>query len=359
MTKYLCCLLASLFSLAAQAQVFQVSGKVTDKQTGQPLSGASVVCQSTTIGTTTNAEGLFTLTLPQGGYDLAFTYSGYETQSFRINGQTENLRSLAVEMKQKEKSMEEVSITVSNEVKDGWDKYGAFFRDQFLGQTPNSARCRIENPEALKFYFNKKKNRLKVTAKEDIRIQNQALGYTIRYQLDSFVHEYASGATLYTGFPFFEEMTGTPEAQKEWASNRETAYYGSMLHFMRCYYDSTLGENGYKVERLDAKTEKPRLLRDPYDSAVFSMDENREAEIRLPGKIRVVYSQEKPEAAYLSLNKLSLQTTVQVSIVELPERVVIEENGYYYDQREILALGYWGWEKIGEILPYNYEPEGD
>jgi hypothetical protein len=154
-------------------------------------------------------------------------------------------------------------------------------------------------------------------------------------------------------------MKSTPEAEMEWATNREKAYYGSMLHFMRCYYDSTLGENGYKIERLDANTEKPRLLRNPYDSVVFSRDENREAEIRLPGKIRVVYNQEKPEPLYLTLHKLSAQTTIQVSIAEFPELVTIEENGYYYDQREILALGYWGWEKIGEILPYNYEPAGD
>jgi hypothetical protein len=315
-----------------------------------------VVCQHTTIGTTTNAEGVFNLNLPQGGYDLAITFSGYETQSFRINSQTENIRNLTVEMKQREKSMEEVAITVSNEVKDGWNKYGAFFREQFIGQTANSPKCQIENPESLKFYFNKKKNRLKVTAKEEIRIRNQGLGYTIRYQLDSFVHEYASGATQFTGFPFFEELKGTPEEESEWALNREKAYYGSMLHFMRCYYDSTLGENGYKIERLDAKTEKPRGLGNPYDSLIFSMDETREVDIRLPGKLRIVYNQEKPDPAYLSLHKLSAQNTVQISIVEFPELITIEENGYYYDQREILALGYWAWEKLGEFLPYNYDP---
>jgi hypothetical protein len=356
MVKYLSCLLAFLFSLSVHAQVFQVSGKVTDKQTGQALSGASVVCQHTTIGTTTNAEGMFTLNLPQGGYDLAITYSGFETQSLRINSQTENIRSLSVEMKQKEKSMEEVAITVSNEVKDGWEKYGSFFREQFLGQTSNGARCTIENPDVLKFYYNKKKKRLKVTAKEEIRVRNQGLGYMVRYQLDSFVHEYASGVTQSTGFPFFEKLNGTPEEETEWAINREKAYYGSMLHFMRCYYDSTLGENGYKIERLDPKTDKPRLLGDPYDSGIFAMDETREADIRLPGKLRIVYNQEKPEQAYLSLNKLAPNTTIQISIVEFPEVFTIEENGYYYDQREILALGYWGWEKVGEFLPYDYEP---
>ncbi len=349
-------LITLILPVLSIAQVFVASGTVTDKQSGQPLSGASVVCQHTTIGTTTNAEGRFTLRLPQGGYELAVSFSGYETFSVRINGQTEGLESLAIGLKQKERSMDEVAITVSNEVKDGWNKYGAFFREQFIGLTPNSAQCTIENPETLKFFYNKKKNRLKVTAKEDLRIRNQALGYTVRYQLDSFVHEYASGATQFTGFPFFEELDGSPEEKTAWAVNRDKAYYGSMLHFMRCYYDSTLGENGFKLERLDPQTDKTIMVRNPYDSVSYERDERGEVDIRIPGKMRVVYALEKPDPDYLTLNKLSAATTIQISIVEFPEIFTIEENGYFYDQRDIIAIGYWSWEKVADFLPYNYEP---
>jgi hypothetical protein len=349
-------LITLILPVLSIAQVFIASGTVTDKQSGQPLAGASVVCQHTTIGTTTNAEGRFTLRLPQGGYELAVSFSGYETFSMRINSQTEAIEQLAIGMKQKERSMDEVAITVSNEVKDGWEKYGAFFREQFIGLTPNSAQCTIENPETLKFFYNKKKNRLKVTAKDELRIRNQALGYTVRYQLDSFVHEYASGATQFTGFPFFEALEGTADEQAVWTINREKAYYGSMLHFTRCYYDSTLGENGYRLERLDPRTDKPFMLKNPYDSVFYARDSSGELEIRIPGKMRVVYTLEKPDAEYLSRNKLSAATTIQISIVDFPESFSIEENGYFYDQRDIIAIGYWSWEKVGDFLPYNYEP---
>ncbi|NJO26034.1 MAG: hypothetical protein HC867_10120, partial [Bacteroidia bacterium] len=43
-----------------------------------------------------------------------------------------------------------------------------------------------------------------ITAKEDVIITNNALGYKIRYQLDSFTHEYGSGVTQYTGYPFLK-----------------------------------------------------------------------------------------------------------------------------------------------------------
>lgn len=343
-------------TIGAHSQSFTASGKVTDGKTGQPLTGASVFCQNTTIGTTTNSEGVFTLNLANGGYDLVISFSGYETFSKRINAGTENIGNLEIVLKQKDNSLEEVSITVTNEVKDGLAKYGDFFHEQFLGLTQNSILCQIENPETLRFFFSKKRNRLKVTAREELRVINKALGYSIRYQLDSFVHEYASGLTQYTGFPFFEELTGTEEETERWEKNREKAYYGSVLHFMRCYYDSTLRENGYKLELVDNKTNKARLVLNPYDSVFYERDSLNNAEFSYPSKLRVIYSEEKPEEKYLVKNKMPLSTTIQISLVDFADFITIEENGYFWDQRDLLTLGYWSWEKLADFLPYNYDP---
>jgi len=356
MNKFLTLFLGLILSMAVNSQSFIASGKVVDKQTGLPLSGASVFCQNTTLGTTTNSQGEFSISLTSGGYDLVFSYSGFETFSMRINNSTENIRSLAIEMKQKDKSLEEVSITVTNEVKDGWEKYGGFFREQFLGMTINSGQCTVENPEVLRFFFSKKKNRLKVTARDDLRVSNKALGYTIRYQLDSFIHEYGSGLTQYTGFPFFEEMKGTIEEMNTWSINREKAYNGSVLHFMRCYYDSTLKENGFKLEKIDPGTNKSRLINNPYDSVFSQVNDSKDLELMYVGKLRVVYMEEQPEKNYLLLNKLSPNTTIEISLLDFSEIITIEENGYFYDQKDLMAFGYWSWEKLADFLPYNYEP---
>ena len=39
------------------------------------------------------------------------------------------------------------------------------------------------------------------------------------------------------------------------------------------------------------------------------------------------------------------------------ESIVIEQNGYYYDQTDITTNGYLGFKKIGDMLPYDYLPE--
>ncbi len=344
-----------LLPFIVAAQSYTVSGIVIDNKTQQPLGGASVFCQNTTIGTLTNVNGEFRLTVPAGGYDIVVSYTGYETQSARISQQSDNLQSLRFILKEKDKSLEEVSVVATNEVKDGLAKYGSFFKEQFIGLTRNSSLCNIENPQALKFYFNKKKNRLKITAKEDVIISNMALGYRIRYQLDSFTHEYGTGITQYTGYPLFEEMQGSEEQIRTWTANRETAYYGSLLHFMRAYYDSTLGESGFKIELVDEKGGKNRTLNNPYDSSI-AVQENNELEIHAGKKLRIVFPMEKPEELYLQKNKLSPSTTIQVSLVDFLDTIVIEQNGYFYDQRDLLTQGYWSWEKLADFLPYNFIP---
>ncbi|RYY30777.1 MAG: TonB-dependent receptor [Chitinophagaceae bacterium] len=55
-----------------------VNGKVTDKTSGEPLSGVSVVIRGTSNGTTTDAEGNFTINAPEGA-TLEFTIVGYAT----------------------------------------------------------------------------------------------------------------------------------------------------------------------------------------------------------------------------------------------------------------------------------------
>jgi CarboxypepD_reg-like domain len=355
--KAIFCLFTVLFlNSVANAQAFSVSGIVIDAVTKQPLRGASVFCPNTTFGTTTNAAGEYLLTLPNGGYDLTISFTGYESQSKRISQSAENLLHQNTELNEKQKSLEEVSITVTTEVKDGLAKYGSFFRDLFIGQSINSNKCTIQNPEVLHFFFSKKKNKLKVVAQENIIIQNKALGYTINYQLDSFTHEYGSGITQFTGFPLFEEMKGTDEEKQVWKDNREKAYFGSLLHFMHAYYDSTLAASGFKVELINKTTSKTKLLNNPYDSSFVTFD-NEEMEWHFPSSLRIVYQDEIPEAGYLLKNKMPTTTKIQISQLDFLDNIIVQQNGYFYDQRDLIVQGYFEWEKIADFLPYNYNPE--
>ncbi|TDQ29213.1 TonB-dependent receptor [Zeaxanthinibacter enoshimensis] len=65
----------------------QVTGTVVDEE-GAPLPGASVVKQGTTIGTTTDFDGNFTLDEVAVGETIVVSYIGYETKRVRVTGTT-------------------------------------------------------------------------------------------------------------------------------------------------------------------------------------------------------------------------------------------------------------------------------
>ena len=56
-----------------------ITGKVTDQDTGEGIIGANVVVQNTTVGTVTDFDGSYSLTVPESATMLVFSYTGYNT----------------------------------------------------------------------------------------------------------------------------------------------------------------------------------------------------------------------------------------------------------------------------------------
>src|SRR5687767_6383865 len=82
--KKLFLLALGLFILHAawsQARIrTQLSGKVTDTETGLPLAGASIILSDSRIGTTTDTSGNYLLNnLPAGHTIIEVSYTGYKS----------------------------------------------------------------------------------------------------------------------------------------------------------------------------------------------------------------------------------------------------------------------------------------
>ena len=60
----------------------KIAGKVTDANTGEPLLGANVIIEGTTMGAATDAEGdYFIINIPPGTYNLKVSMIGYTSQA--------------------------------------------------------------------------------------------------------------------------------------------------------------------------------------------------------------------------------------------------------------------------------------
>ena len=94
MRKPAICLLTAIFLMASIIVTAQtIKGRVVESEKNTPLSGASVRAIGTNVGTTTDADGRFSISVAQDG-QLEVSYIGYETQKVSVNNQTELLISL-------------------------------------------------------------------------------------------------------------------------------------------------------------------------------------------------------------------------------------------------------------------------
>jgi TonB-linked SusC/RagA family outer membrane protein len=76
------------FSLLGWAQERTIRGTVTDGETSEALPGVNVVLKGTTIGTITNIEGEYSLSVPNDAATLVFSSVGYSAEEVAINNRS-------------------------------------------------------------------------------------------------------------------------------------------------------------------------------------------------------------------------------------------------------------------------------
>ncbi|XOV91626.1 MAG: SusC/RagA family TonB-linked outer membrane protein [Bacteroidota bacterium] len=102
----------SVIELGVSDEQTTVRGKVVDNN-GQGLPGVSVIVQGTTTGTTTDADGIYNLSVPDGA-TLVYSFVGFESQEIPVS----NRSVIDVSMKEDIESLDEVVVTALGIEKD-------------------------------------------------------------------------------------------------------------------------------------------------------------------------------------------------------------------------------------------------
>jgi len=99
----------SFFSFSVvQAQTKQITGTVKDKVDGQPLVGVSVSIKDSKAGASTDANGVYKISIPARGAILTFTYIGYKTKSIGVTDQSK----LDVSLEEDANNLQEVTVNI-------------------------------------------------------------------------------------------------------------------------------------------------------------------------------------------------------------------------------------------------------
>lgn len=103
MRKTILFLVLMVFFVSAFAQV-QMRGKVVDKSTKEPLPGATIVADGTTVGTITNENGEFQIAVPQSTRTVTVSFIGYESVKVNVAA------NVTVELSSADQTVDEVVV---------------------------------------------------------------------------------------------------------------------------------------------------------------------------------------------------------------------------------------------------------
>jgi len=389
-------------------QNYMLSGTVKDKN-GEALPGTGIYVSGYKMATVSNDKGHYTLPLKPGNYDILVQLIGYKAlnKNIVISDQSVKLDLVLAE-----------SITQLNEVIIKPDPnrahYLAMFKDFFIGTTPNAEQCKMINPNVLLIDYDHEEARLTVKTNQFLIIENQALGYRIKYLVNNFEYSSRTKIIYYEGFPYYEDLKGSTRKKKIWAKKRLTAYLGSPQHFFTSLYNGKATAEGFIINKIitQPNRDKPSdsiirsnikrftkvqdgllrktinlnhgdslsywlrkknlpdcisiLNRSPVaqDTLVHIQNQHIKS-INFTDKLYIIYTKEKEDPLFanrigLSINRPLDMPDYQISTITLElAPVYFYENGGIYNPRCMLYAGYWGWEKIADSVPMDYLPPTD
>lgn len=381
---------------------FILKGKVVDAESFQPLEFATAFINNSTFGDITDGNGDFQIDIPSGNYELVISYLGYQTFSFPFN--TANLRE-SYEFRILPEPLELEETQVSEKRDKTWYNNLKIFQEYFLGTSINGIRCRILNPEILILDNETDKNVLKARSKGILEIENPNLGYTVKYVLEGFELNLQNKVSRFAGYPYFIEEKLQKRRLEKVEKERERAYHGSIIHFIRSLFHDSMEENGFVVNRSELLPNPDRPSDKEIQEAIAKLSENTSflekqnlnniiQKQSLPkdmesfsdellsrneliekarnGFVFITYDQpffvnyilEKEEPAYheslvkQSYQILAVQTAslnYQFSKIQMTGKALrIFEDGSYFHPYDLYIEGYMAWERIGDMMPFNY-----
>jgi hypothetical protein len=376
MTRIFLIFLCFLFIQNSFSQQFYIKGRVTDIDTQLPLKGASVYINNTTKGSTTNDNGDFELgPLQPGRYEIVASFVGYDPLLYSAEIKASNLR-ISFKVEKKEEVLREV-LVLSSELR---KHYLDIFKKFVIGQSDAADHCQIKNIEEVQFASGKTKDEIVAYTEKALVIENPELGYTIHFDLLEFYYNKATNGAYFFGYTRFVDWRKDEKTKKKWIRNRRDAYEGSTIHFFRSLVNKQLANEGFTVyQLLNMKKEKK-------DSAVIviATQKNNQGmqmaskaiedsmiriypdslyriyELRVNDGWRIMYSKSTGlKTEMMRKNFISGQPSAgTISGLRLREEpVLINARGIILTPIRIYYDGIWGYERLANMLPEDYEVE--
>jgi hypothetical protein len=354
-----------LFSLVLSevcfAQGSDISGIIKDKTTGEAVLFAHVYLANTTRGTTSDANGRFSLEeVPAGQFTLVCTMVGYESYLQNISLMAGKSMELIIELNPSRQLLNEIELKGQEDKK--WKRQFKLFERELMGDVQNASRCEIMNPWVVDFEIQKFDNLFSAHANQPLIIENRILGYKISFLLKRF--EIERGQLIYIGYPSFEALDVDDwDYVENFLRHREDTFKGSTRHFFYALIQDKLEEEGFKVYRASRDYDQtwPNRLSEAVNSGYLRPMESSEIMVGLnsAGDFKI-YTNDILEIIYtkrLWSNSPYQDAPYEVSRIKLNDQLIVSRHGYVFNPYSFVVYGFLSEERIANMLPFEYGSE--
>lgn len=328
-----------LFFIILSVHGQTLNGTVIDAKTQEPLEMVAVYFDNTTVGTTTDEKGEFSISYSEMVQStLVISYLGFE--KVYINNYRER-QQIEVALVEAKNELGEVFISY-DDILTRRQKL-RLFRDYFLGTTILGKKCKILNEDAIYLRYNDKEKTLYANTKEPIQIHNKTLGYKVIYDLSDFevrfryVNPKSNTFSLYSayflGTMYFMDLN-SESPRKRYIKRRKKAFEGSIQHFMRALYNKNLEASGYTVFR------KGLLVNNPWEFfKIRPIDKTSQKQVELKERVSLLFDNDRQSDMYLD--------------EEVPY-FTIDAFGHYEPILGVHFTGDMNEQRVGDMLPLDY-----
>ena len=318
-----------------------VSGIVVDEK-NVPLYGANVFIDGSTIATSTNKTGNFSLNLNSKlNIYLVVSFVGFQTQYI---SKYESGQQLRIVLKEDLNALDEV-VVKPNQLFTRKQKLN-MFREQFLGTTAAGKKAIILNEKDIQFYYDEKRFVLTASSDKPLVVANPYLGYKIYYELVDFEVNFARLSiksfdvlgSYFAGVSRFEETDNSKKSIKR----REEIYKGSPMQFFRTLSKGTAEDTGFVLFEGKFKTNAKDCfaLKDTLGMTrvtVFRASERGLRPKQFVAEYSVLY--DKKQQSKITFNTATF---------------FIDPFGNYTAAEHILFGGVFSKKRTADLLPLNY-----
>lgn len=364
-TKLQICL--SIFSVIFFSHIIYgqtIEGIVYDKDRKEPIQDAFIFVDDSSLGTITDKIGHFNLELKKhNNVTLVISHLNYENETYLIGKDILSCDTIFLTSTGHQLSEVNITYKVNKKLR---RKRLKRFQNAFLGEESDRKGIKILNPEVI--LFTEESSTLLAKANEPILIQNDHLGYTIKYFLSEFELQ-RNNDVMYKGRSSFQEIEKTKKELAKIKRNRKKAFAQTYHSFFYDLIHNELDKEQFSIGSAQKNYHGQFVKHEPVpiDSILIEQSDDGNYVIEIDHHLTVEYLDKGPKKE-TQKSKLShtFSSGLQKAHVEVnddyisylgssSDKIILDKNGRILNSTEIEEYGFWATKRVAYMLPLDYK----